>query len=115
MNNDPLYWLPQWWGWIDQDWSRCQACLEYNHGTCISCEVPPGLLAIACLNGGGTTTVAGVMRGNVGIETAQQARAASLVSDRQAVNNQLRRQQQHRNILNINDSQNECNRHLRRL
>lgn len=94
--SDPLYWLPRWWGWIDQDWSRCQACLEYNHTTCISCEVPPGLLAIVCLNGGGTATVAGAMRGNVGIETPHQACAAAQVSGSKAVEEQLHRQQQQR-------------------
>lgn len=38
-------------------------------------EIPPGMLAIACLNGGGTATVCGNLRENTAITTAQQAQA----------------------------------------
>ncbi len=77
------YWLPTWWGWIE-DWSRCRACLEYNHTPCTSCEIPPGILGIVCLVGGGTATVAGNLRGNQSITTAQQAQAASRMSSAEA-------------------------------
>ena len=77
-----------------EDWSRCIACLEYNHSTCLSCEIPPGVMAMAQLVGGGTATIAGTMRGNVGIANQKQARAASRVSGTQAVDRQLQRQQQ---------------------
>lgn len=70
------YWLPSWWGWIDS-WSRCRTCLKYNGSPCASCELPPGLLGIVCLVGGGTEVVAGNMRGNVSIANQQQAAAAS--------------------------------------
>lgn len=70
------YWLPSWWGWIE-DWSRCRTCLEYNHVPCASCEIPPGMLDLACFVAGGTATVAGNLRGNVTIATAQQAQAAA--------------------------------------
>lgn len=68
------YWLPYWWDTIS-DWSDCAACLEYFGTPCTGCEVPPGLLAIACLVGGGTTTVAGNCRGNQTIIGTRQTRA----------------------------------------
>lgn len=91
-DTEPRYWLPEWWGWM-QDWSGCIACMRYNHSRCMSCEIPPGLLAMAQLVGGGTATVAGEMRGNVGIENQRQAKAAARVSSAQEVNIQLDRQQ----------------------
>ena len=97
---EPNYWLPSWWNWM-QDWSDCAICLEYNHTPCASCELPPGLLGLVCLVGGGTATVAGTMRGNVGIESAQQARAAARVSGPELVNQQLQRQQVDVNIQSV--------------
>lgn len=72
----PTYWLPSWWSWIE-DWSRCRACLEYNHAPCVSCEIPPGMLGLACLVGGGTVAVAGSLRGNQTLATETQAHAAA--------------------------------------
>lgn len=74
------YWLPSWWGWIDR-WDRCQTCLAYNGTSCAGCEIPPGLLGLAQLVGGGTATVAGNLRGNATIRNQQQARAAGRVAD----------------------------------
>ena len=73
--DEPYYWLPEWWGWME-DWSSCIACMQYNHSRCLSCEIPPGLMALACLVGGGTAVATGGMRGNVGIANQRQARAA---------------------------------------
>lgn len=100
--NEPLYWLPSWWGWM-QDWSKCTTCLKYNHTPCMSCEIPPGLIGLACLVGGGTVAVAGIMRGNVGIHNQQQAQAAARVSSAEKVNRQLQRQQHTINI-NVNNA-----------
>lgn len=108
MRDEPLYWLPEWWDWME-DWSQCLTCLEYNHTPCTSCEIPPGLIALACLVGGGTATIAGAMRGNVGIHSHQQAKAAARVSSIEAVNQQLDRQQRQINI-NVNN----VNRNVRR-
>lgn len=71
----PTYWLPKWWDWIE-DWSDCRSCLRQFGTPCVSCKIPPGLLGIACLVGGGTATVAGNLRGNQTITSPQQARAA---------------------------------------
>jgi len=89
---DPNYWLPSWWNWIE-DWSDCRACLEQFGTTCTSCEIPPGMLGLVCLVGGGTAAVAGSMRGNVGIHSQQQAVAAARVSSPTQVSIQLKRQQ----------------------
>lgn len=70
--SNPTYWLPSWWGWTD-----CMACLKYNKTMCTSCEIPPGLLAMACLVGGGVATVAGSKRGNIAVGSARQAAAAN--------------------------------------
>lgn len=77
------YWLPTWWDWIE-DWSRCRACLEYNHVPCTSCEIPPGMLGLACLVGGGTAVIGGNLRGNQTIATGQQAQAAAQMNRAQA-------------------------------
>jgi len=74
------YWLPTWWGWID-NWSDCRTCLAYNGSPCASCEIPPGMLGIVQLVGGGTATVAGNIRGNATIATQRQAQAATRVPD----------------------------------
>lgn len=101
----PQYWLPSWWGWVE-DWGRCITCLEHNHTPCVSCEIPPGLIGLACLVGGGTATITGTMRGNVGIVNQRQAQAAARVSSAEKVNRQLQRQQQ----ININVNQNKIRR-----
>jgi len=75
-SSNPTYWIPSWWDWMS-NWSDCATCLQYNGTPCASCEIPPGLLALAQLVGGGTATVAGSMRGNCGIANAQQAQAAA--------------------------------------
>ena len=96
------YWLPSWWDWM-QDWSDCIACMKYNHSRRLSCEIPPGLLGLAQLVGGGTAAVAGRMSGNVGIASARQAKAAARVSGAEAVNKQIQRQQNVTvNIQNVN-------------
>lgn len=87
------YWLPEWWDWIE-DWSECLTCLQYNHSRCISCEIPPGLLAMAQLVGGGVATVGGSMRGNCGIVNAHQAQCAARQHGVEPVNRQLDRQRQ---------------------
>lgn len=86
------YWLPSWWGWID-NWDRCSTCLAYNGSPCAGCEIPPGMLGLVQLVGGGTAAVAGNLRGNATIASQQQAQAASRVSGHQAVNAQIQRQQ----------------------
>jgi hypothetical protein len=86
------YWLPEWWGWID-NWDTCSTCLAYNGSPCTSCEIPPGMLALACLVGGGTATVAGNLRGNATIASAQQAHAAAVQHGAAAVANQAQRKQ----------------------
>lgn len=91
-DTQPTYWLPTWWGWID-NWDQCQTCIRYNGTPCVSCEIPPGLLGIACLVGGGTTAIAGNIRGNATITSQRQARAAVRVSGANVVNQQLKRQQ----------------------
>lgn len=73
---DGGFWLPTWWSWMS-DWSGCLPCMQQFGTVCPSCEVPPGLIAIACLVGGGTTTVTGNLRGNQAIATARQAQAAA--------------------------------------
>mgnify|MGYP000197523413 CR=1 FL=1 len=40
-------------------------------------DIPPGMLAVACLNGGGTQVVCGNLRGNTAIPTAAQAQAVN--------------------------------------
>lgn len=71
MSDDaPTYWLPPWW-----DWTDCAACLKYNHSPCVSCEIPPGVLAMAQLVGGGVATIAGAPRGNTAVTSQRQARA----------------------------------------
>lgn len=91
------YWLPTWWNWIE-DWSRCRACLEYNHAPCASCEIPPGMLGLACLVGGGTAAIAGQMRGNITITSHPQAEATARIHDAGVVNRQLQRQKRQINI-----------------
>lgn len=88
------YWLPTWWGWIDH-WDRCRTCIQYNGSPCASCEIPPGMLGLACLVGGGTAAVAGNIRGNATIASQQQAQAAARVPgvSAQQVNVELNRQQ----------------------
>lgn len=66
--------------------------MQYNYSRCISCEIPPGLLAMAQLVGGGTTVVGGSMRGNVGIVSDRQAQAAARQHGVEPVNRQLNRQ-----------------------
>ena len=85
------YWLPDWWGWMD-NWDQCSTCLAYNGSPCASCEIPPGMLGLACLVGGGTAAVAGNLRGNATIASQQQAQAAARVESAAAVQNQLNRQ-----------------------
>jgi len=94
MAEDPTYWLPAWWGWLD-NWDQCSTCIAQNESPCVSCEIPPGLLGLACLVGGGTAAVAGNIRGNAAIASQQQAQAAARVPgvSRQQVNVQLDRQQ----------------------
>lgn len=74
----PTYWLPKWWDAVS-DWSDCRTCMAYNGSPCASCEVPPGLLAMAQLVGGGVATVAGNARGNQTIVDQRQAQAAARV------------------------------------
>jgi len=74
----PTYWLPKWWSAVS-DWSDCRTCMAYNGSPCASCEVPPGLLAMAQLVGGGVATVAGNARGNQTITSQRQAQAAARV------------------------------------
>jgi hypothetical protein len=74
------------------NWSDCATCLQYNGTPCASCEIPPGLLALAQLVGGGTATVAGSMRGNCGIANAQQAQAAATQHGSAAVAHQFHQQ-----------------------
>lgn len=74
------YFLPEWWFWPDDP----------------SAEIPPGIMAIACVIGpfgGGTEVIAGSMRGNTQIHSAQQAQAAARQHGVQQVNTQLNRQQ----------------------
>jgi len=61
MAEDPTYWLPAWWGWMD-NWDQCSTCIAQNGSPCVSCEIPPGMLGLACLVGGGTADVAGNIR-----------------------------------------------------
>lgn len=91
------YWLPPWWNWID-NWDRCRTCLAYNGTPCASCAIPPGLLAMAQLVGGGTATVAGNLRGNATIASARQARAATRQHGTGRVSEQLHRQQRQLNV-----------------
>lgn len=86
------YWLPTWWSWID-NWHCCQTCLEYNGTPCASCQIPPGMLGMVQLVGGGIAEVAGNLRGNAMIATERQANAAARVSSAGRVDQQLRRQQ----------------------
>jgi len=74
----PTYWLPKWWDAVS-DWEKCRTCIRRNGSPCVSCEVPPGLLAMAQLVGGGVATVAGNMRGNQTITSQRQAQAAARV------------------------------------
>ena len=74
------YWLPWWWNWMS-DWGDCVTCMEWFGTPCASCEIPPGLLAMAQLVGGGTATVAGNCRGNQSIASARQLRAAGRMPD----------------------------------
>ena len=48
-------------------------------------EIPPGMLAVACLNGGGTATVCGNLRGNTAIASARQAQAVQRMAS-QSIN-----------------------------
>lgn len=87
------YWLPSWWGWIE-NWDQCSTCIQYNGSPCAGCEIPPGMLGLACLVGGGTAAVAGNLRGNATIASQQQAQAAGRVPgvSRQEVNIQVNQQ-----------------------
>lgn len=83
------YWLPEWWFWPDDP----------------AAEIPPGLLAIACVRpafGGGTEVVGGAMRGNTQIHSTRQAEAAARQHGVQSVQAQLDRQQARR----LQDAQN---------
>lgn len=92
MDTDNItYWLPSWWGWID-NWAQCRTCLRYNHSPCVSCEIPPGMLGLVQLVGGGTAAVAGNLRGNATIASHQQAVAASRMVRPRNVNIQLNKQ-----------------------
>jgi len=94
-DDQPTYWLPQWWGWMD-NWDQCSTCLAQNGTPCVSCEIPPGLLGLVQLVGGGTAAVAGNLRGNATIVNQRQAQAAARVTSAQEVNVQLDRQQSQR-------------------
>ena len=91
------YWLPTWWGWID-NWDQCSTCLAYNGSPCAGCEIPPGMLGLVQLVGGGTAAVAGNLRGNATIVNQQQAQAAARLPgvSSQQVNAQVNRQQAQR-------------------
>lgn len=78
------YIIPAWWDWMDHPED----------------EIPPGLLALACVRpcfGGGTEVIAGSMRGNTTIHTGKQAQAAARQHGANAVAGQLNKQQR-RNI-----------------
>lgn len=73
------YWLPVWWDWPTDP----------------SVEIPPGLMALACVIpefGGGTAVVTGSMRGNTAIHSQRQAQAAQRVTN-QSVSVNVDRQQ----------------------
>lgn len=74
----PTYWLPEWWDAVS-DWAKCRTCIRRNGSPCVSCEVPPGLLGMAQLVGGGVATIAGNARGNQTITSQRQAQAAGRV------------------------------------
>ena len=79
------YWLPEWWNWIE-NWYGCVNCLEYFHKPCVSCEIPPGVLGLAQLVGGGSVSVAGNARGNIPVASQEQARAVErMVGDKEVV------------------------------
>lgn len=86
------FWLPTWWDW-HQNWDECQTCIQYNGAPCASCEIPPGLLALGCLVGGGTAVVGGSIRGNATIASQRQANAAARQHSVEQVNVQLDAQQ----------------------
>lgn len=74
------YFLPEWWFWPDDP----------------AAEIPPGLLALACIRpafGGGTAVIGGAMRGNTQIHSGRQAQAAARQHGAEAVSAQLNRQQ----------------------
>ena len=89
------YWLPSWWGWMD-NWDQCSTCIQMNGSPCASCEIPPGMLGLACLVGGGTAAVAGNLRGNATIASQHQAEAAARVPEVSPtqVNIQVKKQNQ---------------------
>jgi len=93
MTVDAQYWLPEWWDWFER-WGECFTCLKYMHTPCASCEVPPGLLALAQLVGGGTEIVAGNHRGNATIRSRKQAEAAARVPSAEATTQQWQGQRQ---------------------
>lgn len=56
------YFWPSWFDWVD----------GWDPGD----DIPPGMLALACLVGGGTTVVGGSLRGNTAITSDRQMAAA---------------------------------------
>jgi len=53
----------------------------YSPGPDVRDEIPPGMLAVAQLVGGGTTTVCGNLRGNTAITSQKQAQAVQRMTD----------------------------------
>jgi len=86
MTESPFF-LPEWW-----DYAACIHCMRHNLGMCASCEIPPGLLGLAQLVGGGTVAIGGSMTGNVGIALETQAVAAARQHGVDVVSHQLERQ-----------------------
>lgn len=85
--SEPRYFLPAWWDWMSR-WGDCLPCLRFGR-RCPSCEIPPGVMALAQLVGGGTAVVSGSMHGNAGIHTARQATAAARQHGSEQVAQQL--------------------------
>lgn len=71
-------------------------------------DIPPGMLAMAQLVGGGTATVSGNLRGNVAIHSQAQATAASRQHGAQAV-------ERHADLSNVNVDVNASEETARRL
>lgn len=74
------YIIPEWWDWHSNP----------------ADEIPPGLLALACVRpafGGGTAVIGGSMNGNTHISSARQADAAARQHGVRQVNAQLDSQQ----------------------